>query len=129
MYDEDDPDHILEAKLALLGVCVERSSYPPDAASASWAYPYFVVWLRDRNCFVFIQPQLQRHNTRRQALEKTLDAFGQGIEPYDASKGEPADDTRTLKRPRLKKPRWGADNAGDLRRQLDRLKPQWPSDK
>ena len=115
MYDKDDPDHILEAKLALLGVCVERAPYPADPQSASWGYPFFVVWLRDRNHFVFIQPELQRHNTRRQALEKTLEAFGEGIEPYNPNLS-PVNRIATLqdmlrkkakRKPKPKQPSWG----------------------
>ena len=109
MYDKDDPDHILEAKLALLGVCVERSPYPKDEASASWGYPFFVVWLRDRNHFVFIRPELQRHNTRRQALEKTLDAFGQGIEPFSPLRRSPQTASVLPRKRKPKLPKWGTD--------------------
>ena len=109
MYDKDDPNHILEAKLALLGVCVERSPYPPDPQSASWGYPFFVVWLRDRNHFVFMQPELQRHNTHRQALEKTLEAFGQGIQPYSPDTPMPVPFLRLARKPKPKQPSWGTE--------------------
>ena len=87
MYHPDDPDEHLETKLALLGAGVWReAAYPKDAAYKSWGKPWRVCWLREPYILVFTDDRLQRFTSKREALERALDAFAASAETFDVDR-------------------------------------------